>query len=431
MSGLLNTKARPEVRPAPPRRPNLLPPRSYRGCTSTNPRRGTLRSRPVSATTRRRPRRGERSCRDWRPSQRVVLELPEGIHRGVACWRSREHWLTITVPAAYELRYKDIRPQMRSGGISRSALLAVAAARAAHADHRTGRDCRPSNARLVEMTGLSLRQVQRADEALRLLGVATEVLRGRQRTLTERMASWRVGDRGRGWASVWVLHDNPIDLRDNASMTPQPDRVLKGFNSRQRVVTTRRTPSGRGRRACRRVGPDEAGTRLALAWRAHDNAPPWARRHSAEAWSTLLAGPARRGWNARDLNQLITDWLATGHSIPDNPHKPIGLLGAILTSHGPLDERPTAADDARVREELAQRRIQRALARAEHRHHEKARDAGRAALNGPGHAKCRQILAELFERRRQRRYPPDGNAAMNPSPPPPAARRPVAPSLRK
>jgi hypothetical protein len=312
------------------------------------------------------------------------------------------------VPTAYDLRYKAIRPHMRSGGISRGALLAVAAARAAHADHRTGRECRPSNARLVAMTCLSLRQVQRADEALRLLGVATEVLRGRQRTRTERMASWRVGDRSRGWASVWVLHDNPIDLPANDSVTPQPDRVLKGSNSRQRVVTTHRTPSGRGRRAQGRAYPDKEGTRLALDWRSHDNAPPWARRHSAEAWSTLLARPARHGWTPKDLNQLITDWLATGHSIPDNPHKPIGLLGAILTSHGGLDERPTAADEARVREELAQRRLQRALVRAERRLHQQARDAGRAALDGPGHAECRQILAELSERRSQRRHPSDG-----------------------
>ena len=404
MSGLLNTKARPEVRPAPPRCPNLVPPRSYRGCTPTNRRRGTLRARPTSAPTRRRPRTGERSGHDWRPSQRVVLELPEGIHRGVACWRSREHWLTITVPAAYDLRYKDIRPQMRSGGINRRALLAVAAARAAHADHRTGRDCRPSNARLVAITGLSLRQVQRADEALRLLGVATEVVRGRQRTLSERMASWRVGDRGRGWASVWALHDNPIDLPDNTFVTPQHARVPKGTNSRQRVVTTRRTPSGRGRRAWRRVSPDEAGTRLALTWRAHDNAPPWARRHSAEAWSTLLAEPARRGWTPRDLNQLITEWLATGHRIPDNPHKPIGLLGAVLRAHGDLDDRPTATDEARVREELAQRRAERAHHRAERSRHHQAREAGRAALHGPGRAQCRQILTDLAEQRRQRIY---------------------------
>ncbi len=88
----------------------------------------------------------------------------------------------------------------------------MAEARAAFADHRTGRNCRPTNARLAAITGLSVRTVQRASTALRLLGVATEVMRGRQRTRAERFASWRVGDRGRGWASVWALHDSRIHI---------------------------------------------------------------------------------------------------------------------------------------------------------------------------------------------------------------------------
>jgi hypothetical protein len=89
----------------------------------------------------------------------------------------------------------------------------VARARARYAEYATGRGSRPSNERLAADTGLSVRTVQRADTALRLLGVATEVLRGRQRTRVERLASWRVGDRGRGWASVWALHDNPLISR--------------------------------------------------------------------------------------------------------------------------------------------------------------------------------------------------------------------------
>lgn len=333
----------------------------------------------------------------------MILELPDDVHHGVACWSTRERWLTITVPTAYDLRYKTIRPQMRSGGISRDALLAVAAARAAHADHHTGRDCRPSNARLVALTGLSLRQVQRADEALRLLGVATEVVRGRQRTHAERMASWRVGDRARGWASVWVLHDTPIDLPANGFVTPHLARVPKGNTSRKRVVTTSRPPSGSGQRARRRARPDEAGTALARAWRAHDSAPPWCRRYSAEAWSHLLAGPARHGWTPRDLNQLITDWLRTGHSIADSPGKPIALLGGILRTANP-EERPAALDDARLREELTQRRTERERLRAQRREHHLARHAGRNALNGPGRDQCRRELAAAAERRRQRLY---------------------------
>lgn len=208
-------------------------------------------------------------------------------------------------------------------------------------------------------------------------------------------------------ASVWVLHDNPIDLPANGFVTPHPDRVLKGSNSRQRVVTpTRRTPSGRGRH--RRACPDKEGTRLALDWRAHDNAPPWARRHQRSMVNA--AGRPRPPWLEPQRSQPTHHRLA-GNRTPHprqpaqadrlarcDPHRP----------RRPADERPTAADEARVREELAQRRIQRALVRAERRVHQKARDAGRAALDGPGHSECRQILAELSERRRQRRYQSDG-----------------------
>ena len=64
----------------------------------------------------------------------------------------------------------------------------------------------------------------------------------------------------------------------------------------------------------------------------------------------------------------------------------------------------TAADDARVREELAQRRTERARARAERRQHRQAREAGRAALSGPGRAHCRQILADLARQGRRHVY---------------------------
>ena len=122
------------------------------------------------------------------------------------------------VPAAYAQRYDThVRPVMPNNAVSLRSLVAVAEARASFADHRTGRNCRPTNSRLAAMTGLSVRTVQRASTALRLLGVATEVMRGRQRTRDERFASWRVGDKGRGWASVWALHDCRIQ-----SLSPHP-----------------------------------------------------------------------------------------------------------------------------------------------------------------------------------------------------------------
>ncbi|ORB82208.1 helix-turn-helix domain-containing protein, partial [Mycobacterium persicum] len=124
---------------------------------------------------------------------------------------------------AYDCRYEtEVRPVMPGNPISRTALLAVAEARARYADHATGRNSRPTNERLAADTGYSVRTVQRADTALRLLGVATEVLRGRQRTRIERLASWRVGDRGRGWASVWALHDHPQLNRLIRRLSPHP-----------------------------------------------------------------------------------------------------------------------------------------------------------------------------------------------------------------
>jgi hypothetical protein len=150
---------------------------------------------------------------------RAATDLGDMPWAGVPCWSGgAERWARETVPWAYAQRYDThVRPAMPGNRISLDTLIKVAAARARYADHRTGRDCRPTNATLAGCAGVSIRTVQRASAALRLLGVATEVLRGRQRSRNERMASWRVGDKGRGWASVWVLHDDR-----NRVLSPQP-----------------------------------------------------------------------------------------------------------------------------------------------------------------------------------------------------------------
>ena len=162
------------------------------------------------------------------PAPGIVLELEAGVWAGVGCWAGRgERWVRFTVPIAYDLRYDTaVRPVLGANQVSRAAVLAVATARAGYAEYATGRHCRPTNERLAADTGLSVRTVQRADAALRLLGVATEVLRGRQRTRTERLASWRVGDRGRGWASVWALHDDAALARAITALSPHPEGSL-------------------------------------------------------------------------------------------------------------------------------------------------------------------------------------------------------------
>lgn len=367
----------------------------YRGSSRSSRRRGTARTAPAWI------QRAGAHCLDRLP--RIVLEL-DAAGSAVPCWSGRAtRWAQSTVPAAYQARYdSDVRPVMPNNPVSLKTLVAVAEARAAFADHRTGRNCRPTNATLAQMTGLSVRTVQRASTALRLLGVATEVMRGRQRTRTERFASWRVGDNGRGWASVWALHDCRIQ-----SLSPHPGGSLfPPKPSVKRSLTTRSRRPGTGSSAApRRHSTDQQGLVLANKWIRDQQSPPWALRYrTGTPWAAVLTSAAHHGWTPRDVNTLIGDWAGTGHWVPEAPHKPIGLLGAILAAHGDLTNRPSAYDEAREQEELRQARARIAEQLASRDASRKARDAGRAALSGPGHQAARQALRDIQERARRRRY---------------------------
>ena len=165
----------------------------------------------------------------------VRLELPADAYKGVACWHSDIDW-TIQADIAYQLHYRAVRHALLDhhgvGGVSRKSYRKVCVARASVADWRTGRGSRLSVATIMAMTGLGERTVQRATQLMRILGCGTEVFRGRQRTYRERMASWRMKDKGRGWASVYALHppNNPqvrvhkfrIDPLPDTQMAPHP-----------------------------------------------------------------------------------------------------------------------------------------------------------------------------------------------------------------
>jgi len=340
----------------------------------------------------------------------VTLELEVDAYAGIPCWSGGPtRWAYFTVPVAYDLRYNDIRPQMCNGGIAKKTLVVLAAALARYADRSTGRNCRPSNAQLAVRTGLPIRTVQRGRECLRLLGVATEVLRGRQRTYIERMASWRMGVQARGWASVWSLHDNAQLNRVIHTMSSHLGRShLKTTPSpKKNMVTTRgsatRTPRNG---ATRRKAPDNDGLRLARAWRASAGVPRWALRYTTSTWAGVLAKPAAAGWTARDLTQLVRDWLGNGHWIADSPERPVALLGAILAwhlRHNALADRPSAADEAREARELERRRQQRAAAEAESAERRAGRERGIAALSGPGRAAALAIPRQARKAAAERR----------------------------
>jgi len=339
------------------------------------------------------------------PSAFVALNLDDQAYAGVPCWSAGPTgWAHITVAVAYDLHYHRVRPLMCNGGIAKSTLIVIAAAMARYADRSTGRGCRPTNAQLERDTGYDERTIQRAHECLRLLGVATEILRGRRRTYTERLASWRMGDRHRGWASVWALHDNAHTTRLVHSLSPHLERspLTTAPPCLGKLVTTR-TGAHRARHsgAARRRAPDEAGRRLAVRWRADPHAPPWARRFSTSSWAAMLAAPAAAGWTPRDLNALVSDWLGTRHRIPDAPPRPISLLGTLLawhSAHNTLADRPAALDEAREAHERTARAARQIAREADHDAHCKGRAAGRVAATGPGRA---AVFAELAHARRR------------------------------
>lgn len=371
--------------------------RPYHGSGPSLRRRGTAHTAPVWI------RRASGHCFDRLP--RIALDV--NVQWGaIPCWSGRaRRWAHETVPAAYRLRYNThVRPVMPNNPVSLKSVVAVAEARASFADHRTGRNCRPTNERIAQLTGLSVRTVQRASTALRLLGVATEVMRGRQRTRAERYASWRVGDRGRGWASVWALHDSRFHR-----LSPHPEgSLLENQPSVKNSLTTSTRPKAGRSAAPRRTAPSPQALTLANRWICDRHSPPWARRYRTGApWARLLTTVAEHGWTPRDLNQAITDWIGTGHWIPDAPHKPIGLLGAILAAHGNPAERPSALEEAREAAEFTLTRKRIAAQFAERDAALRARQAARAALSGSGRRAALDIARQAAQRALQRRAEAD------------------------
>lgn len=349
--------------------------RLYPGSSPQRRRRGWIRTSPglLAALGHRRTS--------------AALTLPASAHLGVACWTSRIDWL-IQADIAYQLHYKAVRPivcdEKGRGGVSRKTFAAVCEARATGAEWDTGRGSRLSVDRIMRITGLSESTVQRATRLMRVLGVATEIFRGRQRTLIERIASWRIKDKGQGWASVYALHPprNPqvralkhrLDPRPDQPVTPHLLRSRFSDSSHQGLTQLEAgtgSACGEKRRAprdsCEKEPPgkrryrpvDPQGVRLAARWLSDPRTPPWARRHSAAGWARVLAAPAAHRWESADINQVITDYRGvTGHWIAADPRHPIKLLAGILKWHGAdnLADRPAAAILAQEAEAIARRR---------------------------------------------------------------------------
>jgi len=294
----------------------------------------------------------------------------------------------------------------RGGGVSLRAVKLVALAMAQAAEHSTGRGSRLTVATIMACTGLGESTVQRARTALRLLGVATEVFRGRLRTYAERMASWRVGDQARGWASVWALHPpTPVDktrivCAGQTLMAPHPRRGLSSLESSSRkvVTTDKAVDNGAAPRHStttkrRKLSlPDPRGAVLASRWLRDGRTPGWARKHTPTGWAAALAEPARYGWNAEDLNAIITNW-ATDNGVAPAPTTPVAFLRWLLKRHD-LAFSPTLLNQARRDQERAAAQERRDAAAQELVRAGEQRATAQADLHGPGHRLAQKVLAQ-------------------------------------
>ena len=346
--------------------------RLYPGSSPTRIRRGVIRT-------------GHGYLHKLGIKRRSVLELPTGTYRGIACWYSNIDYL-IQVDIAYQLYYPRVRPLVcdrnGNGGCSLTAVRKVAAARATAAEWDTGRNSRLSIPTIMARTGLGKRTVQRATLILKALGLATEVFRGRQRTRRERFASWRVGDKSRGWASVYALHPptNPQVRAEKMRIDPLPDTSVTPHlrsgpfrahsyvrnnslsqtgtagNLKSRATRDRaKTREGRPRRKW--PAPDPRGLLLARKWRQHALTPAWAQRHSLPAWARVLAPVAAHHWTPEDLHQLVREHPGLPY-VATNPHKPLAFMATLIKGHREHDDltyRPAYHDMLREAEATTRR----------------------------------------------------------------------------
>ncbi len=349
----------------------------------------------------------EEACRRF---CQVRLTFGDNPFGGIACWGGAQAWVEIHVPDVYRRGYlATVLPELRAtrgGGVSLRAVKLVALAMAQAAEHSTGRGSRLRVATIMARTGLSESTVQRARTALRLLGVATEVFRGRLRTYTERMASWRVGDRARGWASVWALHPpTPVDktrivCAGQTQMAPHPRRGLFSLESSspKGVTTGKAVHNGAASRRSRQTRrarvslPDPRGAVLASRWLRDGRTPGWARKHTPTGWAGALAEPARYGWNADDLNAIITDW-ATDTGQVAAPTTPVAFLRWLLKRHD-LAFSPTLLEHARRDQERLAAQERREAAAQELVRSAQARATAHADLTGPGRRLAHEALTQ-------------------------------------
>jgi hypothetical protein len=296
-----------------------------------------------------------------------VRPAPGATSRRPAWWGAAD-WIEVEVRGAVGAR----RDLCRAHHVDPDTVVAVARGMAGFADFRTGRHCRPTNARLVALLRVSLSTVQRARRVLKELGLVVELLAGRSvMTRAERLTAWRRGSSHRRLAAEFALcsrrHRPP-------HRPPAVDRDTPPTAPKERSSLTERTSSLQTTPEPRRGAPRPAATRKGTPWRRPQAAPgtrrlaehvrrrlPWLAGVSARRLTPTLHRFAVAGWTPRDIDRAVTDALATrGWRLPRTLTQPAAYLAHLLRALDPAD-RPGALDAHIAAVEAAQRTYERQL----------------------------------------------------------------------
>ncbi len=335
------------------------------------------------------------------------LPVPEGAGARIPMVTSRVHWLDQVRATLATDRGRVVR---KAQDVSWKFVVAVAVAMALFSTSSTGRDVTASNEALARRAGVSARAVRRARKVLAELGLAVEVVRGRNRlTRFERMlAEAHHGGVQRRAASVWFLSSprEVAQLPRRASASPIPrSRPAKaalaypqlsstghlppsgGFSSSSCVskISPKSTKSCSAQKAAHRTKTDNPRplhllkAAAVLVGRSGIDRGRWIRledgRHLHNPWlrpgcghlgavadAIVAAGIDTARWLGHEIeDRLNRDNKDRGWSTPDRIRQPIAYLRtrlAALDWSGPSPSELAAAARARTRADVERRRAE-------------------------------------------------------------------------
>ena len=341
------------------------------------------------------------------------LEQPADAYAQVPCWWSRGRWIAHNL-ALYDEHYAQLRAEDKVDSVGRGTFEHYLIAESGGADYSTGRNSRVTIDQLQAVTRRSESTMHRCRRLTKAFATRTVVFAGRHRTLTERIDSWRRGDRCRGWAAVSALHEStsaalPVDNDTVETLLHQGFGTPPGLSpgtfslSPRRLVSSpqngseRRASRGKDTRRRRRKPRSYDSRALLLASRVRSDGrfPGWVRRLGVQGLAAVLTRRAVAGWQADDVHAALDEVYLSGRQIFDSPRDPHAYL-AFLLKTVPVDQPPMLLDRARTAC-LEMERQSRQRAENEHRRAEAMAQVP-AAPNSAARAAAKAAAAKIGHR---------------------------------